>query len=683
MASDTLLIEIGTEELPPKSLNRLMQAFQAGVEAGFSDAQLGHGEVAAFATPRRLALLISDLADKQPDQTIERRGPAVKAAFDEEGAPTKALSGFMRSCGVEDPAVLETHATEKGEWLMFRSSAPGKALPELLETIINAALAALPIDKRMRWGSNRTEFVRPVQWIVCLYGDNIVPMTVLDKPADRVSSGHRFMGDKSFTISSANDYVEACREQKVLVSFEERRALIREAIEAIAAQEKAALELDSALLDEVTSLVEWPVALQGKFDEKFLAVPPEVLISAMKEHQRYFHLTDPETGGLLPTFITISNIISENPAVVITGNERVVTPRLSDAAFFFSQDTKTPLSNNVERLASVVFQTELGTYGAKTERISALAGFIAGQIGADPASASRAATLCKADLVSDMVGEFPDLQGVMGGYYARHDGEADEVVKGIEQHYRPTQAGGELPETPLASSVALADKLDTMVGLFGIKQPPTGSRDPFALRRQSLGVIRICIENDLSLDLDECLAESARVYNRNFATAEVKAYVLDRLVGYYADQGISKDIVEAATAVSDAGTRLAKIDRVIHAIHEFRQTAVAEQVIAANKRVANLLKKVDAGSLPGFNSDMAVEPAEQGLFDAISSIDVNAAQSASEKLETLATLQEPVDRFFDEVLVMDEDLAVQHNRLSLLSQLRDKFMLVADFSLLQ
>lgn len=683
MASNHLLIEIGTEELPPKSLKRLMLAFSTGVEEGLSEAQLSHGEVAAYATPRRLALMINDLADKQPDQAIERRGPAVKAAFDESGAPTKALQGFMRSCGIEDPAVLETHSTEKGEWLMFRSSAPGKGLAELLESIINAALAALPIEKRMRWGSNRTEFVRPVQWVVCLYGDAVVPVTVLDKAAGRESSGHRFMGEKTFTINTANDYVEDCRAQKVLVSFDERRSLINDAIQAIAAKEMATLELDTALLDEVTSLVEWPVALQGKFDEDFLAVPAEVLISAMKEHQRYFHLTDPETGKLRPTFITISNIISENPEVVIAGNERVVTPRLSDAAFFYSQDTKTPLINNVERLAAVVFQTELGTYGAKTERIAALAGYIAKQTGADPESASRAGTLCKADLVSDMVGEFPDLQGVMGGYYARHDAESNDVVKGIEQHYRPTQAGGALPETSLASSVALADKLDTMVGLFGINQPPTGSRDPFALRRQALGVIRICIENDLPLDLDDCLAEAARIYERDFSTSAVKAYVLDRLVGYYSDQRISKDIVDAATAVANTGTRLADIDRVIRAIHAFRQTPAAEQVIAANKRVANLLRKVDAGTLPDFKSKLATEPAEQALFNAISNLDVNTAQTASEKLETLAALQEPVDRFFDDVLVMDDDPAVQNNRLSLLSLLRSKFMLVADFSLLQ
>ncbi|MBT4494602.1 MAG: glycine--tRNA ligase subunit beta [Gammaproteobacteria bacterium] len=678
-----MLLEIGTEELPPKSLDRLRLALADTFSAGLDKASLSFKSVKSHATPRRLALIVEDLIDRQPEQHVERKGPAIKAAYDDDGNPSKALQGFMKSCGVSDPAELETLKTEKGEWVMYRASKPGAPLTELLPALLESSLADLPIERRMRWGSSRTEFVRPVHWIVSLYGKDELMINVLGLTSGRASMGHRFMSNGAFNIESANEYVEACRSQKVMVDFDERRNNIRHAILAIAESEQADLEIDENLLDEVTSLVEWPVALKGRFDADFLTVPPEVLISAMKEHQRYFHLTSKETDSLLPVFITVSNIESTDPEVVISGNERVIRPRLSDAAFFFSQDTKTSLDDKAELLSSVVFQTELGSYGDKALRISKLAAFIAKNIGADESAAGRAAFLAKSDLVSDMVGEFPDLQGIMGGYYARHENLSDDVAKGIAQHYRPIQSGGELPDTPVASCVSLADKIDTLTGLFGIDQPPTGSRDPFALRRQSLGVIRICVENRLSLDLADCFEFSAQLFDRPFDTDPACAYVLERLHGYYGDQSITRDVVEAALAGGTTGMNLTIIDGVIKSIQAFRESPFAEQIVAANKRVANLLKKTDAEALPDFDPELATEKAETELHLELGKLELADATDIQGKLQRLARLQQPVDRFFDEVLVMSDDDRLKNNRLALLAQLRQRFLEVADFSLLQ
>ena len=566
---------------------------------------------------------------------------------------------------------------------MYRAEKPGAALAELLPGMLDSALAALPIERRMRWGAHREEFVRPVHWIGSLSGPGQRPITLCGRDSGGTTRGHRFMGESQINISSADDYVEACLTGRVMVDFDKRRQLIRSEITSIAEEEQAELEIDEDLLDEVTSLVEWPVALKGDFEEAFLEVPPEVLISAMKEHQRYFHLTDGVTGQLRPAFITISNIESSDPEVVVKGNERVIRPRLSDAAFFYSQDTRTSLESKTERLDSVVFQTDLGTYGDKARRISRLAAHIAGNLDTDPDAAARAGLLAKADLISDMVGEFPDLQGIMGAYYAKHDGEPDDVVKGIEQHYRPTQSGGDLPEGLIASSIALADKIDTLTGIFGINQPPTGSRDPFALRRQSLGVIRICIENGLPLSMEDCFKASADLYDASFDTAEVLAYVMERLNGYYSEQGIGRDVVDAAAAGDTAGTNLLTIDRVIRALQSFRSSPLANQIIAANKRVANILRKTDVANLPGFNPELATDDAEMNLHNALAQLDLADSAEVDARLETLAALQQPVDTFFDEVLVMEDDEQTRNNRLALLFQLRQQFLEVADFSLLQ
>ncbi len=683
MPNNTLLLEIGTEELPPKSLNNLREALQQNIQAGLKQVELSHAQVESFATPRRLAILVHDLADRQPDQSIEKRGPAVKTAFDDNGEPTKALAGFMRGCDVADPSQLDTIATNKGDYLVYRATKSGLDLASLLEGLVGTAISALPVDRRMRWGKSRSEFVRPVQWLVCLHGNQVIPIQLLGKAAGNTSFGHRFMSGGQFKISEANDYVELCRKNHVLADFSERKNIIREQVVRLATQEKAHLEIDEDLLNEVTSLVEWPRALAGGFDSSFLNVPPEVLISAMKEHQRYFHLVD-DNGNLIPRFITISNIESQDSSQVVAGNERVIKPRLADAAFFFEQDTRTSLENKFARLENVVFQADLGTYAEKCHRVSALAGYIAQQLGSDSDAAKRAGKLCKADLVSDMVGEFPDLQGTMGSYYARHDKETEEVCIAIAQHYRPTQSGGVLPSSEVASCVALADKIDSLIGIFGINQPPTGSRDPFALRRQSLGVIRICVENQLDIPLNDCLGEACKLYGRDFDTANVSNYIVERLTSYYQEQDIPGDVVEAVTNNASTSVNLLGIDDVVRTLQSFRNGPAARSIVAANKRVSNFLKKAGPNDLASsFDASVAIDDAEIALGRALSELDLSKSKGAGAKLEKLAVLQEPVDHFFDEVMVMAEDENVRKNRLGLLWMLRQQFLEVADFSLLQ
>ena len=683
MPTKTLLLEIGTEELPPKSLNNLREALQQNISSGLEQAGLSHGEVNSFATPRRLAILVHELVNRQRDQKVEKRGPAIKSAFDDDGRPTKALAGFMRGCEITDPNQLDTVTTNKGDYLVYRATKSGLDLPSLLEALVGAALSALPVDRRMRWGKSRLEFVRPVQWLVCLYGNSVVPIELLGKKASSKSSGHRFMSNGQFEIQEANDYVELCRENFVMVDFTERKDLIREQVVRLASQEKSSLEIDEALLNEVTSLVEWPRALAGGFDSSFLKVPPEVLISAMKEHQRYFHLVD-STGRLLPRFITISNIESLDSAQVISGNERVIRPRLADAAFFFEQDTRISMEEKLPRLESVVFQVELGTYAEKCQRISRLASFIAQKLGLSPATTARAGMLCKVDLVSDMVAEFPDLQGTMGSYYARHDGEADEVCNAIAEHYRPTQSGGVLPSSQVSSCLALADKIDSLVGIFGIKQLPTGSRDPFALRRQALGVVRICIENELDLCLADCLSEAANLYDKDFDSTSVGDYIEERLTSYYEEHGIPRDVVAAAIHRSNETINLLEIADVVLTLQSFREGATAVSIIAANKRVANFIKKADPNELTStFDPNLATEEAEVRLGKALIDLDLSKSKGAAERLEKLAVLQGPVDDFFDDVMVMAKEEKVRKNRLALLRQLRRQFLQVADFSLLQ
>ncbi len=696
MQSDNLLVEIGSEELPPKSLNQLRTSFLRSIEDELSKAAFKFTAIQAFATPRRLAVLIENLTEYQQDQHIERRGPATKAAWDKDGSPTKALLGFAKSVGVTDLSELTTTQTTKGEWVIYSASKKGQSIDNLLPAIVQTALNALPIDRRMRWGKNRFEFVRPVKWITALYGKSIIPLELFGLAAGRTSQGHRFLSKGKFTLADANDYLEACRDNHVIVRFEERKETIRSQLIAKALELNADLSIDESLLDEVTSIVEWPVALAGSFEAAFLSVPPEVLISAMKEHQRYFHLT--QNGALLPMFITVANIISKDESAIITGNERVIRPRLADATFFYEQDKKVSFDAYLERLEKVVFQTDLGTYKAKSIRISNLAAFIATELGLDSVLAARAGLLCKADLVTDLVGEFPDLQGVMGGYYAAAAGEAESVVTAIKEHYRPTQSGGELPSPKIASCIALADKIDTLVGLFGINQPPTGSRDPYALRRQALGVVRICIDNELDLDLYRCLEQSASLFateSRKGTPFEVDVvfnYIFDRLSNWYVETGISADIVDAVRRGNHGAQNLFVTSKRVVTLKQFRGEPVAEKIIAANKRVANLLKKMAAndhlearGRQPEIDAQLLVEPAETALAATLrkARAAMSTEENVSQQLIILAELQSDVDIFFDNVHVMAEDASLQANRLGLLAGVRELFLEVADFSVLQ
>ncbi|MDZ7686764.1 MAG: glycine--tRNA ligase subunit beta [Gammaproteobacteria bacterium] len=677
------LIEIGVEELPPKSMVALIETFGDSLANELDRAQLEFDDVIKFATPRRLGLLVRQLADEQPEQSIEKRGPSIEAAFDGEGNPTKAAIGFARSCGLDGPEALEHMETDKGTWLVYRDVRPGESLQTMIQPILSRCLDTLPIERAMRWGTGRKAFVRPVHWIVSIYGEDILELELFGIPAGRESRGHRFMSTEPVRLDRASDYESALEQAGVVASFEARRSRISEQLTSLAATEQAEVVIDPLLLDEVTALVEWPVALCGRFDESFLDVPEEALISAMKSHQRYFHMVD-GNGRLLPRFVTIANIDSLDPTQVVAGNERVIVPRLSDAAFFFEQDCKTSLADKAERLKSVVFQSKLGTYYDKAERVAHLADDIEGLLGADT-GAPRAGWLCKADLVTDMVSEFPDLQGIMGAYYARHDGEPETVATAIGEHYRPTQSGGAIPSSQAGRIIAIADKLDTLTGLFGIGQPPTGSRDPFALRRQSLGVLRILIEAGMDLDLVDLIERASHLHNQRFDAAPLREYMLERLAVFYSERGIQTDTFEAARHADFEGLRLPEFDRRVRAIQAFRGRPEAASLAAANKRVANLLKQVGADQLGEVDSDRLTASAESELLAA-----VNAKETAltdltdfDSQLLALAELQTVVDKYFDDVLVMDEDPAVRNNRLATLARMRRLFLRVADVSILQ
>ncbi|MDA1299983.1 MAG: glycine--tRNA ligase subunit beta [Proteobacteria bacterium] len=684
MRTETLLLEIGTEELPPKSLKPLADALTDGILKGLKGRGFECGEVTSLGSPRRLATQIRGVAEFQADQAIEKRGPSVAAAYDDQGQPTKALLGFARSCGIDHPEQFDFDRlkTDKGEWVVFRETRPGKRIDQEIAEVINQSIASLPIERPMRWGAGRAEFARPVHWIVLLYGDEVIEVDLLGVRSGRASRGHRFMSPELFDLPDSEHFSEACRAARVIVDFDERRQTIRDALILQAGILNASLTIEEGLLDEVTALVEWPVVLSGHFDAGFLEIPDEVLISAMREHQRYFHLRD-AAGVLLPVFMTVANIESTDPALVIAGNERVIKPRLSDAAFFFRSDTRTSLEEGLPRLKQVVFQTKLGTYHDKARRISVLAGRLAGELGGNVEQASRAGLLCKVDLVSDLVGEFPDLQGVMGGYYAIAGGESEAVAAAIRTHYQPVVSGGDIPKQVESCCVALADKMDTLVGIFGIGQPPTGSRDPFALRRQSLGIIRIIIENELTLDLPAALEAASEGYGNHFDITEVYPYLLDRLTYWYQDNGIDPDVIQATRGLMRGN--LLEADRRIRAVQAFKHHAKAANLIAANKRVANILRHDDALDLPEVDPSLFEFDAEKALHQALDRTRDELANAVDDeqRLLVLAGQQEKIDRYFDDVLVMAEDEAIRRNRLATLAGMRGLFLQVADFSLLQ
>ncbi|MTW20547.1 glycine--tRNA ligase subunit beta [Allochromatium palmeri] len=691
MSTTDLLIEIGTEELPPIALPVLSRAFTEGFRDQLKINGIGFETIESFAAPRRLALLIRSIQTRQPDQESVRRGPAVQAAFDAEGQPTKALLGFARSCGVEIDA-LGREETDKGRWLVYRSVTPGQETARLVPAMTEAALAGLPIPKRMRWGDRSEEFVRPVHWVCLLLGTEPVAGTVMGLSAETRTRGHRFHHPAPIAIGQASDYAGTLREQgRVEPSFERRRERIREQVMSLAASNGLRARLDPELLDEVTALVEWPQALLCKFDERFLEIPPEVLIETMQSNQKYFPVED-TTGTLQARFIVVANIESHDPDQVRAGNERVIRPRFADAAFFWSQDLKQPLESFAPRLETVVFQDKLGTQAAKCARVAQLGRDLAPTISVDPALVERAAALSKCDLMTAMVFEFPGLQGTMGRYYAERSGEDACVSAAMADQYRPRFAGDELPASPCGRALALADRLDTLVGIFGIGLRPTGTKDPYALRRASIAVLRLLIETPLDLDLRDLLERAAAGFAPGLLAEDtvdaVLNYMLERLRGYYSDQVVAIDTVESV--IHTGVTNPWDLDRRIAAVTQFRRLPAADALAAANKRIRNILLKADPSDLAegGPNPDLLADVAEQRLAERIAELGARVEPLAEARdyvaiLETLAELREDVDAFFDEVMVMADDPATRRNRLQLLRSLSALFLRVADISRLQ
>ena len=689
MTDKTFLVEIGTEELPPKALRNLAESFAAQLTAELDSAGLAHGEVKWYAAPRRLAVKVANLSAAQPDREVEKRGPAIAAAFDANGAPTKAAEGWARGCGITvDQA--ERLQTDKGEWLMYRAQVQGESAQKLLPGMIATALAKLPVPKLMRWGDSDVQFVRPVHTVTLLLGDELIPATILGIESGRTLRGHRFMGEPEFTLDHADQYPEILETRgKVMADYEARKAKIKADAEAAARQIGGNPDLSDSLLEEVTSLVEWPVVLTATFEEKFLAVPAEALVYTMKGDQKYFPVYGND-GKLLPHFIFVANVESSDPQQIIAGNEKVVRPRLADAEFFFNTDRKKRLEDNLPRLETVLFQQQLGTLRDKTDRIQALAGWIAGQIGADVNLATRAGLLSKCDLMTNMVFEFTDTQGVMGMHYARHDGEAEEVAVALNEQYQPRFAGDDLPSSPVACALAIADKMDTLAGIFGIGQHPKGDKDPFALRRAALGVLRIIVEKHLPLDLQTLTEEAVRLYGSKLSNEKVVDEVIDFMLGrfrtWYQEEGHSVDTIQAVLARRP--TRPADFDARMKAVSHFRTLEEAAALAAANKRVSNILAKATEPLNDRVQASLLKENEEIKLATFVTALESKlqpwfAEGRYQDALIELAQLREAVDNFFDKVMVNADDQAVRINRLTLLAKLRQLFLQVADISLLQ
>ena len=688
MTTQNFLVEIGTEELPPKALKTLATSFADNVEAELNQAGLTFDKIEWFAAPRRLAVKVLNLATQQPSKEIEKRGPAVSAAFDAEGKPTKAAEGWARGCGITVEQA-ERIATDKGEWLVHRAKIEGQPTKNLLNGIVANALAKLPIPKPMRWADKTVQFIRPVHTVTLLLGDELIEGEILGVASARTIRGHRFLGEKEFEIQHADQYPQLLREKgSVVADFNERKAEILAKSQAKATALGGVADIEESLLEEVTSLVEYPNVLAAKFEERFLAVPAEALVYTMKGDQKYFPIYDKD-GKLLPHFIFVSNINPEDPTAIIEGNEKVVRPRLTDAEFFFKTDLKQKLVERLPRLETVLFQQQLGTLKDKTDRIEQLAGEIAKQIGADEAKAKRAGLLSKCDLMTNMVFEFTDTQGVMGMHYARHDGEDEEVAVALNEQYMPRFAGDELPKSLVASAVALADKFDTLTGIFGIGQAPKGSADPFALRRAALGALRIIVEKNLPLDLEDLVKKSTALFGDKLTNQNVVADVVDFMLGrfraWYHDEGIAVDVIQSVLARRP--TRPADFDARVRAVSHFRTLDSAEALAAANKRVANILAKAE-GDIGAIDVALCVEPAEQVLAQSVLSLakevqPLIAQGEYTAVLDKLAGLRQPVDNLFDNVMVNAEDAKLRQNRLAILNTLQGLFLQVADISLLQ
>jgi glycyl-tRNA synthetase beta chain len=687
MRIDNLLIEIGTEELPPKSLAKLALAFKDNVQAEFTDNDFTFDQVNWYASPRRLALVVKGLSEFQSDKDVEKRGPAVAAAFDENGKPTKAAQGWARSNGI-DVSQADRLKTDKGEWLLFKAKVKGQAVSQLLPVLVEKALKALPIPKPMRWGTKSTQFIRPIHTITMLYGTELIQGKVLDVSSARLINGHRFHCDAPFKLDCADNYLSQLEQHYVIADHSRRKTMILDQVQLLAKRENAVADISEDLLDEVTSLVEWPVALLANFEDSFLAVPKEALIYTMKDDQKYFPLLD-EDGQLMSKFIFITNIESKDPDTIINGNEKVIRPRLADAEFFFNTDKKQTLESRLESLKSILFQKQLGTLYEKSERISFMAKSIAVMIGADQEASGRAGLLCKTDLMTNMVMEFPDVQGVMGMHYARIDGEAELVALAQNEQYMPRFAGDNLPTSDVSVCVALADKIDTLVGIFGIGQIPKGDKDPFALRRASIGILRIIVNKSLPLDLIDLVDASIITFGDKIKTDNLQKMVVDfilaRFKAWYAEQGIASGVVQAVAV--NRPTRPADFAARVEAVKSFSTLESAEALAAANKRVANILAKNVFDEGFSYNKELLKEPAEIALASSLVSVELRIQPMLNRSdytnaLVVLAELRHPIDSFFENVMVMAEDESVKRNRLILLSRLRGLFLCCADISVL-
>ena len=689
MNTRDLLVEIGTEELPPRALRRMRDALQGTLLGLLDENNLAHGDSEAYATPRRLALLVRDVTESQPDRDITRRGPALKAAFDAAGQPTKPAEGFARSCGVPVSELEELHS-DKGSWLVFHSRETGQATVDIVPGLLEKALKQLPMPKRMRWGSSDIEFVRPLHWMLILFGEQPVEATVLGISTGTHSRGHRFHHNEAIHIPTASAYVETLEHDGMVeADMDKRRESIRTQVSEAGTALGGVSLIDDDLLDEVTALVDWPVAISGSYDAGFLEVPPEALISSMQDHQKYFPVVDAQ-GKLLPHFVTVANIASKDPDQIKAGNERVIRPRLEDAVFFWNQDRKQPLHSRAAQLDNMTFQNRLGSLGDKQVRVAALATHIAGLLGFDIEPVQRAAALCKCDLVTSMVYEFPDLQGIMGRYYAAHDGEDARVAAALDEQYQPRYAGDALPASDTGQALAMAERLDTLVGIFAIGQKPTGDKDPFGLRRAALGVLRILIEAQRDLDLRALIDSAASNFPAELEAGsigdELFAYMMERLRAWYSDAGYDAHVFEAVLA--RLPLRPLDFEQRMQAVNAFRELAEAGNLAAANKRIRNILRKTDCDIPACYDAALFQEDAERELAAALEQLDARTrplfeARNYTNALCQLAALQAPVDAFFDDVMVMTEDTALRDNRLALLQSLSNLFLQVADISLLQ
>ncbi|CAG7857200.1 glycyl-tRNA synthetase beta chain [biofilm metagenome] len=687
MSEQDLLFELGSEELPPKTLVKLSQALLDNICKGFNEAELTYTSSKSYATPRRLAVFIENLSAQQPDKSVEKRGPAIQAAYTPDGKPSKAAEGFAASCGTTFDQ-LETLKTDKGEWLIYKQAVKGQATELLIPEIIRKAIAELPIAKRMRWGSFPTEFVRPVHWALLMYGDAAINCEILRLTAGSTTIGHRFHAPQTININNTASYAETLFQQgKVIADVEQRKAIIKEKAQQAAAAVNGIAHIEDDLLEEIAALNEWPVPVTGTFVPRFLELPAEVLITTMQTNQKYFPVKNAD-GSLLPYFITFSNIESSRPESIKEGNERVITPRLTDAEFFWKQDRKKPLAERVDTLTNIVFQIKLGTLAEKNQRVVNLAEVIARQLNANIDWSRRAALLAKADLLTNMVNEFDNLQGIMGRYYALADGEQPEVANAIEQHYFPKQSGSPTPASVTGQVVALADKVDTLTGIFSAGLIPTGDKDPYALRRAALGILRIIIENDNNLDIasliDDAVGQYTHAFNRDETCKQVVDFIFDRLRGYCLDRGFLPDEFEAVMAVKP--TQPLDFMKRLSAVKAFRQLPEADSLAAANKRIRNILKKSE--TTPGANVGELVEAEEMHLFDVAkqSALDIQPFldnRDYKAVLSRLAKTEPAVNAFFDKVMVMCEDLDLRARRLALLNMLSDQFLQIADISKLQ